>query len=113
MQLRVSKHVVVLFVLTAVMASILIFTGCEKQAKSPAQQPVTGAKTSIAGTAKTSAPAEATAPAKTKACKAPKPKKACPAKTEKAKDTKSTCAKKAVKGPAEANVPAQQPKTAK
>ena len=110
MQLRISKHVVVLFVLTAVMASFLIFVGCEKQAKSSAQQPVTGTKTSIEGTTKTSVPAQANAPAaaKPKACKAPKPKKACPAKIE-----KKPCAKKTVKSSADANAPAQQPKAAK
>jgi len=108
MQLKVSKHVVVLFVLTAVMASILIFVGCEKQAKTGAQGVQTTPKTSIAGTAKTSAPADANAPAKPKACKVPKTKKACPAKS-----TKKSAAKKATKNVANANAPAQQPKTAK
>jgi len=53
MQLKVSKHVVVLFVLTAVMASILIFVGCEKQAKTGAQGVQAAPKTSIAGEVKT------------------------------------------------------------
>jgi hypothetical protein len=108
MQLRVSKHVVVLFVLTAVMASILIFVGCEKQAKTGAQGVQTTPKTSIAGTAKTSAPADANAPAKPKACKAPKAKKACPAKS-----TKKSGAKKVTKSVVDANTPARQHKAVK